>query len=285
MKVLILLFTFPMLLSGQNLIMDWQGHRGARGLAPENTIEGVLKSLEYPVTTIEIDLAVSKDGQLIVSHEPWMNPEICLTPQGDSIVNRINLYELTYAEIQQYDCGTKFHPGFPEQQKIAAFKPSFQELLDAVIEYCKTHSKSVPKFNIEIKADPQWDGIFTPNPKDFSNLVYSFIKKNNLLGNCNIQSFDIRILKVFNELYPEVELAYLVYTEETVAAHIEKLGFVPQIYSPHFRLVHQKSIEETRNFGMKIIPWTVNSLDEMKRLIDLRVDGIITDYPNLILKL
>ena len=285
MRVFILLFAFPMLLFGQNSKLDWQGHRGARGLAPENTIEGVLKSLEYPITTIEIDLAVSKDGQLIVSHEPWMNPEICLTPQGDSIVNRVNLYELTYDEIKQYDCGTKFHPGFPEQQKIAAFKPSFQELLDAVKEYCKIHSKTLPKFNIEVKADPQWDGIFTPNPQDFSALAYSFIKKNNLLGKCNVQSFDIRILNVFKDLYPEIELAYLVYTEETVATHIEKLGFVPQIYSPHFRLVNQNSIEETRNLGMKIIPWTVNSLDEMKRLIDLRVDGIITDYPNLILKL
>ena len=285
MKKLLFILSFPMILQGQITSINWQGHRGARGLAPENTIPGVLKSLEYPISTIEIDLAVSRDGHLIVSHEPWMNPQICLTSSGDSILDQINLHTLTYDEIKQFDCGTKFHPGFPDQQKIAAFKPSFQELFDAVVEYCKTHAKSVPKFNIEVKADPQWDGVFSPNPEDFSALVYSFIKQNNLLGNCNVQSFDIRILKVFKKYYPEVELAYLVYTEETVSEHIEKLGFVPQIYSPHFRLVHQKSMEETRNLGMKIIPWTVNSLDEIKRLIDLQVDGIITDYPNLILKL
>jgi glycerophosphoryl diester phosphodiesterase len=282
--ILFFLFTYNFM-QGQIPPFDWQGHRGARGLLPENSIEGVLKSLEYPVTTIEIDLAVSKDGHLIVSHEPWMNPEICLDTNGDSILNRINLFDLTYADIKKYDCGSKFVPAFPDQIKISTFKPSFQDLIDAVVSFCNDAQKPLPKFNIEIKSEPNWDGVLTPTPEEFSSMVYEFIEKNNLQQNCNVQSFDVRILQVFNQRFPNIELAYLVYTEETVDAHIQKLGFIPQIYSPHFRLVHQQSIADIRNSGMKVIPWTVNSIDEMKRLIDLKVDGIITDYPNLILKL
>lgn len=263
---------------------DWQGHRGARGLVPENTLGAFLKALEYPeVTTLELDLAVSKDNQLIVSHEPWFNPNICRLPNGDSIrhkdAEKYLIRQYTAAEIRQFDCGSWGNARFPRQQKQVAYKPTLREVVEAV--RTKFPNKSI-RWNMEIKSSPEWDGSRTPLIPEFARLVTAELRALGLTQAANVQSFDVRALEAMHQVGPEIPLAYLIENVQGFEANMAKLTFQPQIYSPYYRLVSKSLVRACHAKGMQLIPWTVNDVPSMRRLVALGVDGIITDYPDLI---
>jgi len=266
---------------------DWQGHRGARGLAPENSVAAFLKALEYPeVTTLELDVAVSADSQVVVSHEPWMSETICSHPDGRAVeeteAKTLNLHRMRYDEIQGFDCGQRGHVRFPEQQKQAAEKPLLSEVISAVDAYCKQHRRPLPHFNIEIKSKPEWDGIYTPVPDVFARLVLAEIDAAGIRERTCIQSFDKRAVQAVQRLAPKITLALLIEDAGGVEAQLEALGFTPNVYSPYYQLVTAHLVESVHKAGMRIIPWTVNETETMKSLIALGVDGIITDYPDRI---
>jgi glycerophosphoryl diester phosphodiesterase len=270
--------------------LDVQGHRGARGLLPENTIPAFLLALDYGVTTLELDLAVSKDGQLVVSHEPWMNFAICTDSLGNDISEAdqmsFNLHQMGYAEIAKFDCGSKGNHRFPEQKPQPAVKPQLTEVFAAVNQHLKENPNiSAPNYNIEIKSMQDGDSIFHPLPAQFSDLVYTTIVSSIGFDKVNIQSFDMRILQYFHEQYPNVVLALLIENEHSVDKNIEDLGFTPQIYSCYYQFLTESVVHNTHNLGMKVIPWTVNELTDMQQLVDWGVDGIITDYPDRAAKL
>lgn len=263
---------------------DWQGHRGCRGLLPENTIPAFLKAMEFPeVVTLELDLAVSRDNQLIVSHEPWFNPDICRRPNSDSIARRDAekwlIRELTAAEIRAFDCGSWGNSRFPRQQKMPAYKPVFREVVEAV--RAKYPQRPV-RWNLEIKSRPEWDGVRTPPIDEFARLVADELKNLGLEQICTVQSFDVRALQAVHRLNPKLRLALLIENIQGLDANLNKLGFVPAIYSPYYLLVNKKLVRQCRERGMQLVPWTVNDVPAMRRLIRLGVDGIITDYPDLI---
>ncbi|MCC7246444.1 MAG: glycerophosphodiester phosphodiesterase [Saprospiraceae bacterium] len=263
---------------------DWQGHRGARGLCPENTIPAFLKALEFSqVKTLELDLAVSKDGQLIVSHEPWFNPDICNKPNGDSISKReaetLLIYNMTAREIASYDCGSRGNARFPQQEKQRAAKPVFRDVVKAARE-----KRTDIRWNIEIKSEPDWDNKRHPAPAEFVRLVVAEIRALQLEKTCTVQSFDPRVLRELHAQAPDLTLAFLIENLDGFDANVKNLGFVPQIYSPYYLMVNKALVKKCREKGMKLIPWTVNDVKSMRRLIKLGVDGLITDYPNLIEK-
>lgn len=263
---------------------DWQGHRGCRGLLPENTVPAFLKALEFPqVVTLELDLAVSKDNQLIVSHEPWFNPDICRQANGDSIAKRDAgkwlIRQLTAAEIRQFDCGSRGNSRFPRQQKMQTYKPVFREVVEAVRAQ---YPQRPVRWNLEIKSRPEWDSVQTPPIDAFARLVTEELKNLRLEQQCTVQSFDVRALQAVRRLNPDLRLALLIENVQGLEANLDKLGFVPAIYSPYYLLVNKKLVRRCRERGMQLIPWTVNDAPAMRRLIRLGVDGIITDYPDLI---
>lgn len=266
---------------------DLQGHRGARGLAPENTLQAFKKAIELGVNTLELDLAVTKDNQIVVSHEPWMNSDICLDSNGNSIdkanEKSFNIYQMTYEEVKSYDCGSEYNPAFPEQSLESAYKPLLKEVLHMADSLSKRSRREI-SYNIEIKSLPQGDLLFHPKPADFVSLVMDLLQKETDLDKVNLQSFDFRILKEIKTSYPEVTLAALVYDKGMDAALYE-LGFVPDIYSPYFPLVSENLVNEAHEMGMKVIPWTVNETEHMKMLLNYGVDGLITDYPDRALDL
>jgi glycerophosphoryl diester phosphodiesterase len=261
---------------------DWQGHRGCRGLKPENSLPAFMHALEFPeVTTLELDLAVSKDGKLIVSHEPFFNPAICLQADGsrftDSTSMKMPLLKLTADEIRQFDCGSMGNPRFPEQDKIRVFKPTFREVVAAV----RAVRPSV-RWNIEIKSQPSWDNIFHPAIEEFAALLISELKEYGITDFVTVQSFDIRALEAMHRLAPEIRLAYLIENMDSIERNLKKLSFVPDIYSPYYLTVGHRAVQTCRKHNMKLIPWTVNEVTAMRRLVRLGVDGIITDYPDRI---
>lgn len=269
----------------QQKAFDLQGHRGARGLMPENTIPGFLKALEFGVNTLECDVVVSKDKRIVVSHEPWFSSEISTAPNDKPIEKseerRFNLYEMTYDEILRFDVGKRGHPRFPKQQAMPAIKPLLSEVFREVEAYCIKHHLPPVRFNIEIKSTPEGDGKFHPPPQEFAELLYKELHEAGMLTRTTVQSFDVRALQAMRAIDSTVELSLLVENTLSLNENLWRLGFTPEVYSPYYRLVTPELVAEVHRRRMKIIPWTVNDVEEMKRLLELGVDGIITDYPDL----
>src|SRR5688572_27411733 len=178
---------------------DVQGHRGARGLKPENTIPAFLLAIDSGVTTIELDVVVTKDKEVVVSHEPWMSAAICLDPAGSPLQpkdeKKFNIYQLTYEEVKQFDCGSLGNKDFPKQEKVATSKPLLSEVIGAVENHIKSYASYEVDYNIEIKSSPQGDKKFHPPVEEFSDQVYELVDQYLPLERIVIQSFDFRVLK------------------------------------------------------------------------------------------
>jgi len=264
-------------------VFDLQGHRGARGLLPENTWPAFEKALSLGVTTLEMDVVISKDHQVVVSHEPWFNPAICLSPNGEHLPEvdtaKVLLYALNYEEITTYDCGSLGNPRFPEQVAMKVHKPLLSGVISEAEVYTKTHGLDAVAYNIEIKSTVEGDGTEHPDVATFSDLVYEQVKSLPR-GRLTIQSFDFRVLRYFHQKYPDVRLAALVEGSGTAREHIAELGFTPTIYSPEHVLLNPDEIAYLHAQKIKVIPWTVNQVADMERLMGWGVDGLITDYPN-----
>ena len=268
-------------------IIDYQAHRGGRGLMPENTIAAMLAVMDNEkVTTLEMDLAITKDKQVVVSHDPILNPFITTKPDGTYIkadeINKNIIYQMDYATLEKYDVGLKIHPGFTSQKKLAVAIPTLASLMDSVELKGASIGRKM-NYNIEIKSVDGKDGIEHPNPNEFVEWVVATLKKKNMLKRTSIQSFDLRPLRVLHEKYPTIKTSYLVFGSECADAEkeIALLGFTPTIYSPEYKYVNKAMIDYCHQKNIQVIPWTVNTKEEMNALIALKVDGIITDYPNL----
>jgi glycerophosphoryl diester phosphodiesterase len=265
-------------------VFDLQGHRGARGLAPENTIPSFLKALEYGVNTLECDVVVSKDKRIVVSHEPWFSHEISTAPDGTPInaatEKQFNIYEMSYNEILRFDVGKRGHARFPRQQPMPAVKPLLSEVFREVDAYCLRHNLQPVRFNIEIKSTPEGDGKFHPAPEEFAKLLYNELQQADMIARATVQSFDVRALQAMHKLDSTLSLALLVENTMSLRENLQRLGFTPDIYSPYYRLVNAELVAQVHQRGMKLIAWTVNSLSDMKALLELGVDGLITDYPD-----
>ncbi len=273
--------------SGNSGVFDKQGHRGCRGLMPENTIPAMLNAIGMGVTTLEMDVVFTKDGKVILSHEPFFNHEITTKPDGTFIDEKeeksFNIYEMNYGEVQQYDIGMKPHPRFPKQEKMKVTKPLLADVFEAVKKDMMTRRRPFPFFNIETKTTPETDGAYHPKPAEFVEGLMKVIKENQMEDHVIIQSFDPRTLKYLHETYPYMLTALLI--EETDGASIgnkiKAMRFMPNILSPHYSLVTKELLNGWHSHKRKVIPWTVNDKKEIDRLKSLGVDGIITDYPNL----
>lgn len=263
---------------------DLQGHRGARGLKPENTIPSFIEALNQGVATLEMDVVITKDKQVVVSHEPWMAAGICLQPDGTEISSkeekRFNIYEMTYEEVKRFDCGSKGNARFPGQQKMTAYKPLLRDVIIAAEDHIKSFTQYEVDYNIEIKSHPAGDNRFHPQPGEFSDLVYKVISEYLPLERVVIQSFDIRVLQYWHKTWPQVRLALLVENQKSPEQNLQELGFTPSVYSPHYKLLTPEIIQQLKSMGMRVIPWTVNEKSDMQRLRAWGVDGLITDYPD-----
>lgn len=263
---------------------DVQGHRGARGLKPENTIPAFLSALDTGVTTLEMDVVITKDKQVILSHEPWMSASICLDPAGNPLTakeeKKYNLYQMTYAEVRKFDCGSKQNERFPGQEKIPVSKPLLQDVIIAVEHYIKNYTIYEVDYNIEIKSSPEGDNKFHPPIGEYSDLVYTLLDEYLPMERVVIQSFDFRVLKYWHEKYPEVRLAALVENLKSIDSNLRALGFKPSIYSPYYKLLSKEKVEYLHRQKIRVIPWTVNEVSEMLSFKGMGVDGFITDYPD-----
>ena len=267
---------------------DVQGHRGCRGLMPENTIPAFIKAIELGVTTLEMDAVITKDNKVVISHEPFFNHEISSKTNGSFVTEdeekNFNIYTMTYSDVQQFDVGLKPHPRFTKQQKQKATKPLLSEVIDSAEAFTKRNNLPQIFYNIETKSKVATDTIFHPSPQQFVDLIMEVVIQKNITERTIIQSLDIRTLQYVHIKYPTVKTAYLFKPPslQSFNKRLEILGFLPTFYSPSYQLVNEAIVKECHSKNIKIIPWTVNDTIAMKKLIAMGVDGLITDYPNLL---
>ena len=264
--------------------IEIQGHRGARGLFPENTITAFIEAVKLGVDAIEMDVVISKDHQVVVSHEPWMSALYCTKPNGEAVEKELettyNLYQMNYAEIAQFDCGIRGNVLFPYQQKIAERKPLLSEVIKAVEAYTTTHHLPAVKYSIELKTEINGDHLFHPEPETFVKLVYEELQAYTILSRTILMSFDVRILQALKHIRATVLLSYLIENTDSLEVNLQRLGFTPDVYGPEFIVINEQLILDLQRKNIKLITWTVNEPEDVKRLIAMGVTTLITDYPH-----
>jgi glycerophosphoryl diester phosphodiesterase len=301
-----LLITAIMIASTPALAFDLQGHRGARGLAPENTLEAFATALEIGVTTLELDLGMTKDGVLVISHDSFLNPDHTRGPDGKFLDTQgPAIRSLTLAELKRYDVGrlkpgTAYAANFPEQQgKDGVRIPALTELFELV----RSRGAEHVRFNIETKLTPT-SGADTPDPETFVQAFAGAVREAGLMARVTLQSFDWRTLVAMRRIAPEIERVCLTIDRGpgdtlqrgkpgaspwTAGFDIDDVGgSTPRlvaaagcaVWSPLYRDITPEALAETKSLGLKLIPWTVNDPADMARLIGAGVDGLISDYPN-----
>jgi glycerophosphoryl diester phosphodiesterase len=267
--------------------IDTQGHRGCRGLMPENTIPAMIAALNMGVVTLEMDAVITKDKKVVLSHEPFFNHEISTKPDGSPVTpaeeRSLNIYKMNYDEVMRYDVGMKPHPRFPRQQKMKAVKPLLSDLIDSVDKHMMASRRPHPFYNIETKSLPIGDNLYHPAPAEFVELLMGVVKDKNIQERVIIQSFDFRTLQYLHQHYPHIRTAMLIEDNDkrSLEQQLQALGFNPSIYSPHYSLVNAALVNKCHSMNIKVIPWTVNDKPTIDRLRSLGVDGIISDYPDL----
>jgi len=261
---------------------DLQGHRGARGLAPENTLPAFAAALGIGVSTLELDTAVTKDGVVVIHHDRRLNPEIARAPDGRWVEAPAPLiHALTYEELQHYDVG-RLRPGsktalqFPEQQPADGTRvPRLAALFDLV----KKAGNETVHFNIETKLSPQAPEETLP-PQEFARAVLAEVRQAGMQARTSIQSFDWRTLKVVEHEAPEIVTVYLTGRRgaESQPKAVHAAG--GRVWSPNHEAMDSAALVEARALGLKVVTWTVNEPAEIERVLDLGVDGLISDYPD-----
>jgi glycerophosphoryl diester phosphodiesterase len=288
---------------------DLQGHRGARGLAPENTLPAFARAMDIGVDTLELDIGLTKDNIVVISHDPVLNQDLARDNKGQYVTDRVAIHALNYAQLQTYDVGrikpgSKYAQTFVQQQ---AMDSTGIPTLDTLFEMVRQRGKTQLRFNIETKISPLKPDE-TASPEVMVRNLLQVIEKNNVAERCTIQSFDWRTLEITQKLAPKIATVYLTIQQgnlnnigealqgrasawtaglsakenESLAALIKRAG--GKVWSPFFRDLTQASIVDSQALGIAVIPWTVNEKADMERLLAWGVDGLITDYPNVLVE-
>lgn len=248
------------------------GHRGARAVRPENTLPAFEYAIGQGVDVLELDMAVTLDGVVVISHDPHLNRTICQGPEGGETA----IHKLTFAQVRRWDCGALQNPAFPKQKPVPGTRmPTLEEVFDLA-------AASKVEFNIETKIDPKTQDL-APDPSTFARLVVDLVCKHGMEQRVMVQSFDFRTLKEVRKLAEEIRLSALYegapkpFVE--IARDAGSEGKSVEIVSPHFSLVTGEKVQAAHRAGIQVVPWTANTPSLWRQLADARVDAIISDDP------
>lgn len=263
------------------------GHRGSRGLKPENTIPAFIKAVKLGAKGLEMDLYITKDNKIVVTHDATISAEICQTPEGrpleDSEGKRLRIYGLDLKEIKPFDCGSEPNPDFPDQQNTEAHIPLLSEVIEAVKK--KTGDGPPIRYFMELKSDRATDNIYHPEPADFVQKVLEVVSSQKIKDQTLLMSYDKRCLREVKKQAPEISIGLSLEETGEIQQQIDELGFVPDAVFPYFELVNKSFLGFCKVEGIEVYPWTVNEEQDIQKMIESDISGLITDYPDRALKL
>ena len=270
--------------------VDVQAHRGGAGLFPENTVEAMKECLDMGVNTLELDLQLTSDGQVVVSHDSYFHSRYAIRPDGSKVEKnepKEYLFTMPYDSIAKYDVGSRESTVWPGKACFPAVKPLAKDLFEFVEQYTKEKGYSPVRYNVEVKSSAKsGEGTNWANYDALADACCKLFHSLNLGDRLVIQCFDHRALNYMHEKYPEFKYSYLVSVNTgTFEEYMAKLNFVPTWLSPHHSITDAELVRKCHEMGMKIVPWTADEPDDIQRLIDLKVEAIITNYPDRLLKL
>ncbi len=294
-----------MVAGGTASALDLQGHRGARGLFPENTLPAFAQALSTGVTTLELDVAITKDGVVVASHDATLNPDITRGPDGQWLKHGdIAIHALTFDLLQQYDVGrirplSAYAQRFSRQRAVDGTR--IPRLSD-VFALARRAGNDQVRFNIETKVSPDQPQHTLP-PEEFARALIALVRSEKLEARVTIQSFDWRTLQVVQREAPRIATVYLSVQQPwqdnilahaasspwTAGLHVSQFGgSVPRlvkaaggaIWSPYFGELTRAAVDEAHQLGLKVVVWTINEARDIARMIDLGIDGVISDYPD-----
>lgn len=270
-----------LLFSATVMAIDVQGHRGTRGNLPENTLPAFKRALEIGVDTLELDCGITKDGVVVVHHDRRLNPDVARGPDGKWVTAPApTIYSLTFAELQKYDVG-RIRPGSEYAKRFPHQKPLDGTRIPRLADLFSMTKQSKVRFNIETKLLPTHPDE-TVGPEAFARALIAEFRKAGMTKRAVIQSFDYRTLKIVEKEAPEIETVYLTEAEDSDPAKVAALG--AKIWSPDARAMTPAKVAQAHKLGMRIVIWTANEPSEIERLIDLGVDGMISDYPERVIE-
>jgi glycerophosphoryl diester phosphodiesterase len=266
----------------RSLSLDVQGHRGARARRPENTLPAFEYATSIGVDTLELDTLVTKDNVVVVHHDADINVKLCQYKNGKKIPKDLLIRNLTLKQIKEFDCGSKVNKKFPNQKLFPGAEiPTLSEVFE-LIKKSKSPKAASIRFNIEMKSEAKHPE-HQPDPKTFAELLIKECDKAQLLDRVTLQSFDHRTLISARQILPEIQLAALFADKPKDIVKATRAAQA-QIVSPHFELITKKDVADIHNAGLLVVPWTVNTEVDWLHVIELGVDGIITDDPEALLK-
>lgn len=256
-----------------------QAHRGARAFYPENTLQAFCKAADLGCRVIELDLNVSSDTRVVVSHDPWVAADSC------GVESKRYLYSMGYDEIAQLDCGM-VSDEFPLQQRIKAVRPELHEVFSTVEKHLRDAGREGEMiYNLEVKSWPELDGKAHPPPDDYVALVIRHIVAWGVEKRVRLQSFDDRILSSARRIMPGIAFGLLVENRAVLDGFPARPGFVPGYVNPRLDIADVSLVSWLHGLGAKVVVWTVNRPQDMLRMKRIGADGIITDHPEIALHL
>ncbi|MCH2534144.1 MAG: glycerophosphodiester phosphodiesterase [Bdellovibrionales bacterium] len=279
MKIFVLALVLLTMTTGEAKVKV-HGHRGARAILPENTLVGFEYALKIGVDVLEMDLAVTKDNHLVVSHDPYINSDICLDSEGKKPKENTMIRSLSLKQVKSYDCGSVKNKRFPKQKTIKGEKiPTLDEVFKMV--KASKHNKDV-EFNIETKIFPAHPEI-TPTPEEFSKLVVELVQKHKLQKRTIIQSFDYRTLIEVKKLDASIRTSQLTYANLLDSVAVVNASKA-DILSPHYEWITASEVKRLHQNKLQVAPWTANDPKVWQKLVEMNVDAIITDDPEALIK-
>jgi glycerophosphoryl diester phosphodiesterase len=266
-RILLLLLLPAAILPAQPPRILVHGHRGARARRPENTLPAFEYAIQQGVDALEMDMAVTRDNVIVISHDPILHPPVCSGPAKSAVI-----HQLTLAQVREWDCGAVRNPHFPQQQPVPGTR---MPTLDDVFRLA---SRGTFDYNIETKSFPDHPE-YTPSPDEFAKLVLARIREYKLEKRIILQSFDFRTLVAMRKLAPGIRLSALVERDARDFTAIARDAANAEIVSPEFHLVTPAKVAAAHAAGLQVVPWTADTPADWDKLVAAKVDAIITDDP------
>lgn len=274
---LLTLVLSPMFIQGKNI--EVQGHRGTRGLCPENTLPSFAEAIKAGADALELDLLMTSDGKIVIYHDYFLDPELITYLDGKPISSpEVLIRKLSLSALKEFDCGQKINPRFPRQKMMPGTTiPTLEELLEMINTSEDSHAKTV-RLNLEIKRNP-FHPEYSAQPEAMAKELIHLVKKFGFSERVYYSSFDPASLKQVRDLDPQAKIAFLKENNLQFMIEVAKMVKAETVSPEHILIKDADHVRSLQNMGFKVILWTVNDPKRWEELIRMGVDGIITDYP------